>query len=66
MVRGASFTSKFDIDKIRQIGRFRFMEEIVSNRYDFVLYVLFNPELVKRFECRSDVRVLRIMGDGTS
>ena len=35
MVRGVSFTSRFDIDKIMQIGWFRFMEEIMSNRYDF-------------------------------
>ena len=32
----ASFTSRFDIDKITQIGWFRFLEEIVINRYDFV------------------------------
>ena len=32
MVRGASFTSGYDIDKITQIGWFRFMEELMSNR----------------------------------
>ena len=32
-----NFTIRFDIDKITQIGRFRFVEEIVSNRYDIVL-----------------------------
>ena len=37
VVRGASFTSGFDIDEITQIGWFRFMNEIVSNRYDCVL-----------------------------
>ena len=30
VVRGVSFTSEFDIDKIMQIGWFRFMGEIVS------------------------------------
>ena len=54
-VRVASFTSMFDIDKIMPIGWFRFMEETMSNRYDFALYALFDPEPVKRFECRSDV-----------
>ena len=55
MVGGASFNSRFDTDKITQIDWFRFMEEIMSNRYDFVLYALFDLELVKRFECRYDV-----------
>ena len=54
-VRGASCTSRFDIDKITHIGWFIFMEEIASNRYDFVLYALFRLEPVKRFETRSDV-----------
>ena len=55
MVGGARFTSRFDIDKITQIGWFRFRKKIVSNRYDFVLYALLDLEPVKRFECRSDV-----------
>ena len=55
MVEGVSFTSRYDSNKITQIGLIRFMEEIVSNRYDFVLYELFDPEPVERFECRSDV-----------
>ena len=38
MVRGPSFISGFDIDEIMQKGWFRFMEEIVSTRYDFVPY----------------------------
>ena len=42
MVRGTSFTSGFDVDEIMQMGWFRFMEEIVSNRYEFVLYELFD------------------------
>ena len=45
----------FDIDKITQIGWFRFMEEILSNKYDFVLYALFDLKPMKRFKCRSDV-----------
>ena len=60
LVRGVSFISRFDIDKITHIGWFRFMEEIVNNRYDFVLYA------AKRFKSRRDVRVLRCTGDGTS
>ena len=55
MVRGASLTRRFEIDKIVQIGWFRFMEEIVSNRCGFVLYALFNLESVKQFECRGGV-----------
>ena len=31
----------------------------MSDRYDFVLNALFDLEPVKRFECRSDVSVLR-------
>ena len=54
-VREASFISRSDVEKIMHQGWFKFMEEIVSNRYDFVLYVLFELELLKRFECRSDV-----------
>ena len=51
----SEFTSRFDIDKITRIGWFRFMEEIVSNRYDLVLYDVFDREPVKRFECKSDM-----------
>ena len=47
MVRGASFTSGFDIDDIMQIGWFRLMEEIVSNRYNFVSYSLLHLEPVE-------------------
>ena len=50
MVRGASFTSEFDVDEITQIGCFRFMEKIMSNRYNFVLCALFNHETVKSCE----------------
>ena len=61
MVGRASFTSRFDINKIMQTGWFRFME-IVSDRYDFVLLTLFDLEPVKRFEHRSDVCLaVRIM-----
>ena len=66
MVEGASFTRRFDIDKIMQICWFRFMKAIVSNRYDYALYALFNFELIKRFESRSDVRVPRTAGDGAN
>ena len=52
VVRGASFTSGFDI---MQIGWFRLMEKIVSNRYNFVSYALLPLQPVKQFECRSDV-----------
>ena len=55
VVRGASVTNRFDIDKITKISWLRFMEEIVSNRYYFVLYALFDIESVKRFECGNDV-----------
>ena len=50
MVKGASFTRRFDIDKIAQIDWFRFMEEIESNRYDFVACAFFDLESVKRFQ----------------
>ena len=40
-VGGASFTRSFDIDKITQIGWFRFMEKILSYS-NFALYALFN------------------------
>ena len=46
MVRDASFTSGFDVDETTQIGWFRFTEELVSNRYDFALCALFDPEQV--------------------
>ena len=55
MVGGTRFTSRFDTDKISQIGLLRFMEEFTSNRYDFILHALFDLEPLKRFECRSDV-----------
>ena len=42
--RRREFTSRFDIDKIRQIGWFRFVEEIVRKRYDFISYALFDLE----------------------
>ena len=64
MVGGASFISGFDIDKIMQMGWFRFMKEIARNIYYFVLQTLVGLEPVKRFECRSDVWVLRTAGDG--
>ena len=44
VVREASFSSEFDIDEMTPIGWLRFMEEIVSNRYDFVLHALFDLE----------------------
>ena len=50
--------SNSGIDKITQIDYFRFMEEISSNRYNFVLYVSLVLEPMKRFEYRSDVLVL--------
>ena len=49
VVGGVSFTSRFDIDKITQIGWLRFVEKIVR-RYHFVLYALFDLESMKRFE----------------
>ena len=55
VVRGVSFTSRFDIDQITQIGWFRFMEEIVSYGYVFVLHVLLYQEAIKLFEGKSDV-----------
>ena len=60
MVRGASFISIFNIDEIAHIGWFRFVE-IMSNVYDFVLYALFYLQPVKRFECRSGMRVLSLL-----
>ena len=38
----------------------------MSNIYDFALYALLNIEPMKRFECRSAMRVLRSTGDGAS
>ena len=55
VVGGASFTRWFDIDEIAKIGWFRFLEKIVSHRYYFVRYALFDLEPVKRFEGRSDM-----------
>ena len=34
---------------------FQILTEIVSNRYDFVLYEMFDLEALNRFECSSDV-----------
>ena len=65
VVRGASFSSMFDIDEIKQMSWFKYMEEIVSNRYDFV-YSLFYLEPMKQFECRSDMLVLKSAGEGAS
>ena len=48
------FIQWIDIDEIAQIGTFRFMEEIASHGYDFILYALFELDLMKRFECRND------------
>ena len=55
MVGGASFSTKFLI----LIRLLRWLVEIsedlnllTSNRYDFVLYALFDLEQVKRFESR--------------
>ena len=55
VVRGASFTSGFDINEITQLGWFGFMKGIVSNGYDFVLCALFGLDPVRRFQCRIDV-----------
>ena len=44
-----------------QIIWFRFIQEIVSNRYDFVLDALFHLEPMKRFECRSKCLGVRVM-----
>ena len=40
VVGETSFNSRFDIDKIAHRDWFRYMQEIVSNRYDFVLYAI--------------------------
>ena len=45
------FTSRFDNNKITQIGLLRLVEKIMSTRYDFVLYAFCDPEPVKRCEC---------------
>ena len=52
-------TSGFDVNEIMQVGWFRFMQEIVRNGNNFLLYALFDLELMKSFECRSDVCMLR-------
>ena len=58
MVRGASCTRRFDIDKITQIGWFVFLEEIVSNRNDFMLYELLELEPTKPWHaCVSEENV---------
>ena len=38
----------------------------MSNRYEFLLYALFDLEPMKRFECRSDMQVLRSAAVGES
>ena len=65
VVGGAQLTSRFDTDKIAQMGWLKFMEETTNNKYDFILYALFDLEPVERFECRSDVCVLRRAGPVT-
>ena len=52
MVREASYTGSFDIDKITYIS---WLEKIVSNGYAIILHQLFDLESMKRFEGRSDV-----------
>ena len=47
MVKGASFTSGFDVDEITQIGWFRFTKEIMDNGNKFELFALFDLEPVK-------------------
>ena len=47
VVGGVSFTSRFDTDKITQIDWLRFVEEIMSNRYDFVFYAFCDLEPAK-------------------
>ena len=47
VLSGATFMSRFDIDEIMQIGWCRFMVGIVSNRYDFELYALFDIKHMK-------------------
>ena len=55
VVIGEITTSEFDIDEITQIGCFRFMEKIVIDIYEFVLFELFDHEPMKRFMRRRDV-----------
>ena len=62
MVRGASFTSGFDVNEITKVNWFRIMQKIVSNENIFLIGSvdgLFNLEPMKLFECRSDVCMLR-------
>ena len=49
--RKSEFYRRFDTDKISQIGWLRFLEEIMSKRYDLVLYALFDLQPVKRLDC---------------
>ena len=44
MVREDSFTIGFVVDEISPIGLFGFMEEIASDRCDFILYALIDLE----------------------
>ena len=64
VIRGAIVDDGFDCYFDGFIDLFRFMEEI--NGYDFVLVALFDHEPMKRFECRSDVRMLRSVHDSMS
>ena len=41
VVRGASFTSRFDVDEIMQIGWLRFMHAIMGNENNFEFYAPF-------------------------
>ena len=66
MVRGASFTIGFDFNGIMHVGLFGFMQKIVGNLNNFELYVLFDFEPMKLFECQSDVYMLRSVGKGVS
>ena len=68
MVREASSTSSFDIDKITQIRWVRILVEIVSNRCEFVLYVLFDIKQVKSdlYAEMMCVSVRGSAGDGSS
>ena len=66
VVREASFTSWYDVDEIAQIGMFRFIGEIASDGYDFVLHAMFVLEPMTRFECRSYMSVLRSSSESAS
>ena len=47
------FNGWFDVNELMQICWLRFMEKILSNRYNVVLYALLDLEPMKRVECRS-------------